>query len=314
MTLVSELLQAIVRVDGEALMIHAGDKPYVVASSEHIDLANHGLTLDVVNGIVTQLLTIELQHLLDEFGAVRHELPPAKEFPGEAFTVEAARDGDDVRVEIRRRRIPDEDRIPDEFFTTAHPPPSESVSPPARLVPAIDGLEPTVGYDGDELPDEILGFDLPTGARHSSRFMEEADAPQGAAAAGSNDDLTLPDEADLFPAQAMSSILPDAIAASALDDGDEIALFAEERFVAVETETQQPARDLELPAAKSIWGAPPVEPSQVAAADEAQRERRAPAGAQHAAEEAAGDENDRRAVRPAPLKESRNKRGARKGR
>src|SRR5262245_18902088 len=38
------------------------------------------------------------------------------EFPGEHFTVVAARGGDDVWVEVRRRRIPEEDRIPDEFF------------------------------------------------------------------------------------------------------------------------------------------------------------------------------------------------------
>src|SRR3954468_24642146 len=118
MSLVPSLLQAIVRVDGEALVMHAGDKPYVVSPTGQVDLASRGLTLDAVNGIVSQLLPIELQNALDEFGAVQHELAIA-EFPGEHFTIVAARGGDDVWVEIRRRRIPEDDRVPDEFFVPA---------------------------------------------------------------------------------------------------------------------------------------------------------------------------------------------------
>ena len=56
MSLVPSLLQAIVRVDGEALVMHAGDKPYVVSPTGQVELANRGLTLEAVNGIVGQLL------------------------------------------------------------------------------------------------------------------------------------------------------------------------------------------------------------------------------------------------------------------
>src|SRR3954468_6108321 len=133
MSLVPSLLQAIVRVDGEALVMHAGDKPYVVSPTGQVDLASRGLTLDAVNGIVSQLLPIELQNALDEFGAVQHELAIA-EFPGEHFTIVAARGGDDVWVEIRRRGIPEDDRVPDEFFaaSTAH-----SVAPDAVAQAAV---------------------------------------------------------------------------------------------------------------------------------------------------------------------------------
>src|SRR4029077_20817160 len=72
-----------------------------------------------------------------------YELPPPAEFPGEHFTVVAARGGDDVWVEIRRRRVGDDDRVPEEFFapTTVQgapgpiavdapaPPPAPRVSP-----------------------------------------------------------------------------------------------------------------------------------------------------------------------------------------
>ncbi len=116
MSLVPSLLQAIVRVDGEALVMHVGDKPYVVSPIGQVDLATRGLTLDAVSGIVNQLLPIESQRALDEFGAAQFELPPMPEFPGEHFTVVAARGGDDVWAEIRRRRIQDEDRVPMELF------------------------------------------------------------------------------------------------------------------------------------------------------------------------------------------------------
>src|SRR5262245_13180161 len=116
MSLVPSLLQAIVHVDGEALVMHAGDKPYVVTPSGQVDLATRGLALDAINGILGAMLPAELQQALDEFGAVQYELGAMPEFPGEHFTVVAARGGDDVWVEVRRRRIPDEDRIPEEIF------------------------------------------------------------------------------------------------------------------------------------------------------------------------------------------------------
>src|SRR5215210_2749339 len=144
MSLVPSLLQAIVRVDGEALVMHAGDKPYVVSPTGQVDLANRGLTLDAVNGIVGQLLPPELQAALDEFGAVQYELAAMPEFPGEHFTVVAARGGDDVWAEIRRRRIADDDRVPEELFgPSASPPSTQAVAvsaspapaPPAMLAP-----------------------------------------------------------------------------------------------------------------------------------------------------------------------------------
>ena len=68
-----------------------------------------------MDGIVGQLLPPELQRALDEFGAVQYELPAAPEFPREHFTVVAARGGDDLWTEIRRRRVPAED-APGEVF------------------------------------------------------------------------------------------------------------------------------------------------------------------------------------------------------
>ena len=120
MSLVPSLLHAIVQADGEAMVMHAGDKPYVVSPTGQVELASRGLTLEAVNGIVAQLLPHDIQMALDEFGAIQYELPPASQFPDEHFTVVAARGGDDLWIEVRRRRAPD-DHVPEEVVTHASP-------------------------------------------------------------------------------------------------------------------------------------------------------------------------------------------------
>src|SRR6185436_18311717 len=100
MSVVLSLLQAFINLAGEALVLHAGDKPYVVSPTGQTDITSRGLALDAVNGILTQLLPAESLVALNEFGAVQTELR-MPQFPGELFTVVAARGGDDVWVEIR---------------------------------------------------------------------------------------------------------------------------------------------------------------------------------------------------------------------
>src|SRR3982751_5595666 len=112
MSLFLQCFRRLVGGAGEGLALHAGDKPYVVAPSGQIELASRGLTLDAVNGIVSQLLPADALSSLEELGAIQQELAALPEFPGESFTVVAARGGDDVWVEIRRRKVPDDDQLP----------------------------------------------------------------------------------------------------------------------------------------------------------------------------------------------------------
>jgi len=104
MSLAPSLLRAIVTIDGDALVLHVGDKPYVLSASGQVDLAPRGLTYDAVAGVIAELLPEDSQRALQEIGAAEHELTDLEEFPGEQFNVVAARGGDDVWVEIRRRR------------------------------------------------------------------------------------------------------------------------------------------------------------------------------------------------------------------
>ena len=219
MSLVPSLLHAIVRVDGEALVMHAGDKPYVVSPTGQIDLANRRLTLDAVSGIVNQMLPAEMQQALTEFGAIQYELPPMPEFPGEHFTVVAARGGDDLWAEIRRHRVQDDDSVPEELFAptpagaaavasppvaaVAPPAPERTVAQPAAVVsqpvaemktaapPAAAAPAPQAEWQAKPLPpvvptpmtDEITEEDL------NARLDEE------------DDDLNLPDASQLWPAR-----------------------------------------------------------------------------------------------------------------
>jgi twitching motility protein PilT len=194
MSLVPSLLQAIVGVDGEALVMHAGDKPYVVAPSGQIELASRGLTLEAVNGIVSQLLPADALKTLEEFGAIQQELAAQPEFPGESFTVVAARGGDDVWVEIRRRKISDDDGVPDEFFAPApaHRAEVSAIATPSAVVPPQEASDvrheelhrPDLDEEEQEIPIDLDSLDVPDAAQLFERSeaieITAADVPLSA--------------------------------------------------------------------------------------------------------------------------------------
>ncbi len=116
MTLLDSLLDAIVRLDGDALVMHVGEKPYVVTTSSamnayrgplawgQVELSSRVLTPDAVLGMVTQILPPDQRHALEDIGAIEHEIPsPAG--VRDRFTVVAARGGDDIWLELRRHPV-----------------------------------------------------------------------------------------------------------------------------------------------------------------------------------------------------------------
>ncbi|RPH64226.1 MAG: hypothetical protein EHM89_02175 [Acidobacteria bacterium] len=104
MALVESLLTAIVRADGDALVLHVGERPYVVAASGQVELSSRALTLEAISGILGQLISPAAEKSLEELGAVEHELAPLALIPDERFAVVAARGGNDIWMEIRRHR------------------------------------------------------------------------------------------------------------------------------------------------------------------------------------------------------------------
>ena len=219
MSLVPSLLQAIVRVDGEALVMHAGDKPYVVSPTGQIELANRGLTLDAVNGIVNQLLPAELQQALDEFGAVQSRAAADAGIPGRTLhrrgrarrrRLWPRSDGIVYRTTIRTggavcahahgcggRRVaaggvavapPAQERRVAQPAAVVSQPVAEmkTAAPPAAAAPAPQGewqAEPLPPVVPTPMTDEIAEEDL------DARLDEE------------DDDLNLPDASQLWPAR-----------------------------------------------------------------------------------------------------------------
>jgi twitching motility protein PilT len=140
MSLVPSLLQAIVQVDGDVLVLHPGDKPYVVAPGGQIDLATRGMATDTIEEIVSQLLPPDSQRVLDSAGAVQHELPTIEELPQERFTVVAARGHGDLWVEVRRRR-------PDAPKREAEPAAVRSAAAPSQPAVVLPMTRPSFRVD-----------------------------------------------------------------------------------------------------------------------------------------------------------------------
>ena len=114
MNLLDSLLDAIVRLDGDALVMHVGEKPYVVTTSEatnqfrgplawgQVELSTRVFTTDAVSGMLGQILPLDQRSALDEYGATEYEVT-ATNHAEERFTIVAARGGDDIWVEMRRK-------------------------------------------------------------------------------------------------------------------------------------------------------------------------------------------------------------------
>ena len=113
MKIIESLLEAISRLEGDALIMHVGEKPYVVTSSAsmyafrgpvawgHVELSSRLLTTEAVVDMLDQLLPAEHRKALDEYGAVEYEISQSGP-TRDGFTAVAARGGDDVWLEIRR--------------------------------------------------------------------------------------------------------------------------------------------------------------------------------------------------------------------
>ncbi len=130
MPLVTSLLAAIVRADGDALVLHAGERPYVVAPSGQSEITSRALSLEAMTGMIDELLPPDAQQTLDEVGAVQHDFPASGIFANERFTVIAARGGNDVWIEIRRHRLSRES----EPVANAMPPEPEPETQPRSAV------------------------------------------------------------------------------------------------------------------------------------------------------------------------------------
>lgn len=188
--LVDTLLTAMVRADGEALVMHVGERPIVIAGARTIDLSAHAMSAGAMLGMLFQLLSADALAQLKEAGAVEHELGPRG---ADRFTVVAARSGDDLWLEIRRRR-------PDSVRDVA------SDSEPASSQPDVQGG----GGDREAAPASSLPAPVATATSLApaavalKRLLEAADV------AGASDLVLLSQSSPFVRVDGRMRALPEA--------------------------------------------------------------------------------------------------------
>jgi len=167
--LVELLLGAIIRPDGDALVMHVGERPYVVAASGAVELSSRALTSDALNAVVDQALPADSRRALEELGAVEYDLPAFTTAPGERFTMVAARGGDDIWIEIRRHRpatagprtdapLPQQEVRPQAGHGRHVPAPAPEPSPAVVLPLTRDSIRPNPGGKPPTSP-RLAGLD-----------------------------------------------------------------------------------------------------------------------------------------------------------
>jgi twitching motility protein PilT len=223
--LVDSLLTAMVRANGDALVMHVGEKPIVVSGSKTIDLSAHGLNFSAMIGMLGQLLPGDAQSSLAEFGAVEHRLPSRG---SDHFTVVAARGGDDIWIEIRRRR--DEDEFVTGPVAEPTPAPQAREPDPEPAAQASSGssvptsvAEPATGeVPGEAQPVEPeIAVATTRAGDHAPVLATEAGSPEEDEAAAEKPDTPIeaiaPRHTDAFRAPQAVPVMATAVAAGHTD-------------------------------------------------------------------------------------------------
>lgn len=164
MKLLDSLLDAIVRLEGDALVMHVGEKPYVITASAsmnayrgplawgQVELSSRVLTFDAVSSMLGQILPGDQLQALDEYGAIEHEIASPSNI-SQRFTVIAARGGEDVWVEVRRK--PEEVAAPEPVVEEPAAAVMETASEPALEVPLTAAGEPEMELPLSLEPDAL---------------------------------------------------------------------------------------------------------------------------------------------------------------
>ena len=100
---IESLVAAVLKANGDGLVMHVGERPYVLAPTGSSNLSERPLTVEAMKGALTDLLSPEDQRTLGDVGAVEREIQ-TKDGSGDTFVLVAARGGDDIWIELRRQR------------------------------------------------------------------------------------------------------------------------------------------------------------------------------------------------------------------
>jgi twitching motility protein PilT len=100
---IDSLVTAVLKANGDGLVMHVGERPYVISPNGPSNLSERTLTVDAMKGVLSDLLSPADQETLNEVGAVEREIE-ARDAPADRFVLVAARGGDDIWIEVRRQR------------------------------------------------------------------------------------------------------------------------------------------------------------------------------------------------------------------
>ena len=168
--------------------MHVGEKPYVVTASGHAELAANALTVAAMTGMLDQLLPAESRKTLNELGAVEYHLPPDPVSPGTRYSVVAARGGNDIWIEVRRRTVAEEPvsvaSQQNGAVALEELPPAAESAPPAGTdhygyEPALDEPEPPEFQDAEPLDEPAFTSDLDGHAAAPVEPPEALETPAG---------------------------------------------------------------------------------------------------------------------------------------
>ncbi|MGE3276925.1 MAG: ATPase, T2SS/T4P/T4SS family [Vicinamibacterales bacterium] len=104
MSHIDSLLETVVRMDGDVLVMHAGERPFTVGPAGRTELSSHAVALDRAGALLQRLLSPSARATLARTGAVEHFLPAPPGTDADHFTVMAATRPGDVWLELRRHR------------------------------------------------------------------------------------------------------------------------------------------------------------------------------------------------------------------
>ncbi len=133
-------------MDGEALVLHVGDRPYVVSEAGQVNLSNAGMSAESITQLLHELLPADALRALEDVGATQCVVSGLPQFPVEHFSIVAARGGDDIWVEIRRRQS---SPVPVPEGTDASTPPRRRATDAHGSNPPDDVLAGRTAEHGD---------------------------------------------------------------------------------------------------------------------------------------------------------------------
>jgi len=134
MSLLPSLCAALERAGGERLVMRAGERPHVLAGTRRHDVANAVLSVNAVEALADQILSIHGRQQLRETGAASEPIQAAA-FP-HPLTARAERVGDDFCVELIVA-------LP-EAAPTPSPDPEPAPAPVAHEEPVLEDSVPVV--------------------------------------------------------------------------------------------------------------------------------------------------------------------------